>query len=197
MFRQCCCSLSFFCCVMSTPPHVHALYYNRGNKYDLCNPFRPHDPLFIVISLTHTGARWTLGSLPSHYYNHFNKSDRRTNYIFVQSEWVSDLQWLLPDQPFRSRNRKRLYAPLALGNLNNSLRCVDAIGPATCVCAVYLTVCTEEIRTWITDKSYLREAWGAERGNPGSTTCSRMTTPAKEMWDLQGKSGHLIGEPGF
>lgn len=178
----------FFCRLVSTPPHVHALYYNHGNKYDLCNPFRPHEPLLIVISLNYAvhGARWT----PGHYRVAITaitiKSDMRTNYIFVQSKWLSDLQWLLPDQPFLSRKRKRLHAPLALGNLNNSLRCADAIGPATCVCAVYLTVCTEEIRTWIADKRYLREAWGAEQR--GAT---RGQLPAQEWQLLPRRCGRL------
>lgn len=188
MFCQRSCFPSFLCCLMSTPPHVHALYHNHGSKYDLCNPFRPHDPLFIVISFTHSAhrRRWT----PGHYQASITtipiKSDMRANYIFVKSKWMSDPQWPLPGQPCCSRNWKRLCALLALGNLNNSLRCVHAIGPATCVRAVYLTVCIEEIRMWIRDKRFRGEAWGAERANPGSTICPRMTSPAKETWDVQG-----------
>lgn len=142
--------------------------------------------LWFHLLTLHTGARWT----PGHYQAAITtipiKSDMRTNYIFVKSKWMSDPQWPLPGQPCCSRNRKRLCALLALGNLNNSLRCADAIGPATCVRAVYLTVCTEEIRMWIRDKRFRGETWGAERGNLGSTICPRMTSPAKETRDLQG-----------
>lgn len=38
--------------LVSTPPHVHALNYNRGHECNLCNPFRPHDPPLIVFLLT-------------------------------------------------------------------------------------------------------------------------------------------------
>lgn len=66
---------AFFCCLMSTPPHIHALHYNHGNKYDLCNPFRPHDPLFIMISLTYSTqtCKMDTRALHSHYYTHYNK----------------------------------------------------------------------------------------------------------------------------
>ncbi len=65
----------FLCCLVTTPLHVPALYFNHENKYDLCNPFRPHDPLLIVISLTCPahGRKMDTGSLPSHFYSHYNK----------------------------------------------------------------------------------------------------------------------------
>lgn len=55
----------FFCCLVSTPPHIRALYYNNGDKYDLCFSFRTHVLLLVVISLTKAAhkARWT----PGHY----------------------------------------------------------------------------------------------------------------------------------
>lgn len=124
------------------------------------------------------------------------QSDMRTNYIFVQTKWLPDMQRLLPDQPFLSRKRKRLYAPLALGNLNNSLRCADAIGSATCVCAVYLTVCSEEIRTWITDKRYHREPWGewSREGQPWVNYLPKNDNSCQgDMRDLRDKSGFWIG----
>lgn len=142
--------------------------------------------LWFHLLTLHTGARWTPGHYQAAITTILIKSDMRANYIFVKSKWMCDPQWPLPGQPCCSRNRKRLCALLALGNLNNSLRCVDAIGPATCVRAVYLTVCIEEIRMWIRDKRFCGEAWGAEGGNPGSTICLRMTSPARETWDLQG-----------
>lgn len=103
-----------FCCLVSTPPRVHALYYDHGKKYDLYNPFRPHDPLFIVISLTLSAHRCKMDTRPlqSHYYTHYNKIRYENKLHFVQYKWLCDLHWLLSNQPFTSRNSKRLYASL-------------------------------------------------------------------------------------
>lgn len=58
--------------------HLHTYMHFitiMGNKYDLSNPFRPHDLLLIVISLTYAahGRKTDTRSLPSHHYGHYNK----------------------------------------------------------------------------------------------------------------------------
>lgn len=101
-----------------------------------------------------------------------------------------------PDQPFFSRKRKMLYVALALGNLNDSLRCVDVIWSSD-LCLCRLSHCMLGGDNNVSHKQEIPQ--GAlrsrvVRGNLGSTTCLRMTTHAKEMWETYKISrGFLIG----
>lgn len=74
--------------LVSTPPHVHALNYNRGHECNLCNSFRPHDPPLIVVLLTQSAR----GALHGHRAITKSllqplqlKSDMGTNEVFCPS----------------------------------------------------------------------------------------------------------------
>lgn len=143
----------FFCCLISTCPHIYALCCNAVVKYHPCNPF-----CSLIHCVFHElwPRRVPIRAIPI-------KSDMKTN---------SEPLRLLAEQPFVPSNRKRLHAPVALGYLNNSLRCVDTTVPVSCACATFLSVCTAEIRKWITEERYLGGAGEAElRGATWGQLC--------------------------
>lgn len=94
-------------------------------------------PLFIVFSWTSTPQ--------SH-------QQSRSNQLIHENKWHSEPSWLLAEQAFVPGHGKRLHAPIALGHLNNSLRCVDMTVPVSCVCVAFLSVCTAEIRKCIIEE---------------------------------------------
>lgn len=104
----------------------------------------PEEPNLLPRSLRFQELR----PLRSHHHSHDNQ-------IRNKNQCHSKLQRQLAEQCFVPGNRKRLH--VALGCFNNSLRFVDTAVPVSCGCAAFLSA-FKEIRTRITEESYLRGA---------------------------------------
>lgn len=150
---------------VNSPTHTCTLL----QYWDLISP---EEPTLLPRSLSLQELR----PLRSHHHSHDNQ-------IRNENKWHSELRRQLAEQRFVPGNRKPLH--VALGCFNNSLRCVDTAVPVSCGCADFLSACKEEIRTRITEESYLRGGWigRAEKDKLGSTTCPTITTPHKETWE--------------